>query len=165
MKKTAIFFGSSTGNTETVANSIAEKLDADVFNVSDQPTDKLTAYENIILGTSTWGVGDLQDDWEDFISDLEGADLNNKVVALFGLGDGATYPDSFVDAMGTIYNTVKDKGCKVVGAVSTEGYDYEDSIAVVNDKFVGLAIDEDNESDMTDDRVEKWVEQIKGELN
>ncbi len=165
MKKTAVFYGSSTGNTETAANAIASKLGADLFNVDSSPADKFAEYDNLIFGTSTWGVGDLQDDWEDFISELEEADLDGKVVAIFGLGDSATYPDSFVDGIGTIYNTVKDKGCKVVGFTETEGYDYEESTAEVDGKFVGLPLDEDNEGDMTDERIEKWTEQLKGELS
>ncbi len=165
MKKTAIFFGSSTGNTETVAEAIASKLGADLFNVEDSPSDKFEEYDNLIFGTSTWGIGDLQDDWDDFISEVEDADLSGKVVALFGLGDSSSYPDSFVDGIGAIYEAVKDKDCKVVGFVDTDGYDYEESAAEVDGKFVGLPIDEDNESDMTDERIEKWVEQLKGELS
>ncbi len=165
MANTAIFFGSSSGNTETVANEIAEKLDAQVFNVADNPAEELNNFSNLLFGTSTWGVGDLQDDWESFLSEVENADLNGKNVALFGCGDGASYSDTFVDGMGTIYAAIKDKGCKVLGFTKTDGYDFEDSTAVVDGKFVGLPIDEDNQSDLTNERIEAWVEQIKQELS
>ncbi|PID92425.1 MAG: flavodoxin [Bacteroidetes bacterium] len=165
MSKTAVFYGSSTGNTEAAAKEIAKELGADVFDVASNPSDKLEAYDNLVLGSSTWGIGDLQDDWEDFISNLEDANLEGKTVALFGYGDSESYADSYVDAMGTLYNTVKDKGCKLVGAVDTEGYEYEESTAVVDGKFVGLALDEENQGDQTEDRINAWVSSIKNEFN
>lgn len=164
MSKTGIFFGSSTGNTETVAESIAEKLNADIFNVADCSADDLSQYQNLILGTSTWGLGDLQDDWEAFISDLEGCDLNGKVIAFFGCGDGESYPDTFVDGISKLYEAVNGKGCKIVGNIGTDGYEYDASEAEVDGKFIGLVIDEDNQSDMTDERIDAWVETIKAEL-
>lgn len=164
MSKTAVFFGSTTGNTENVAKTIAEKLDADVYNVANCSADDLDKYQNLIFGTSTWGIGDLQDDWEGFISDVENADLNGKVVALFGCGDADSYPDSFVDGIGKIYEAIKDKDCKVVGFVDANNYDYDASEAEVDGKFAGLAIDEDNQSDLTDERVDAWAESIKAEL-
>ncbi len=164
MSKTAIFFGSSTGNTETAANQIAEKLSADVFDVANSPSDKLAEYDNLIFGTSTWGIGDLQDDWEAFLSEVEGADLNGKVVALFGLGDQESYPDSFVSGVGTIYDAIKDKGCKVIGFTEKDGYDFEESEAEKDGKFCGLVLDNENQDGLTDERIEKWVEQIKADL-
>jgi len=165
MNKTAIFYGSSTGNTESAAKQIAKMLEADTFNVADNPIDQLGKYNNIIFGVSTWGVGDLQDDWEEFVSELENADLSGKVIALFGLGDADAYPDTFVDGIGTIYQAIQNKGCKVVGFVNTTGYDYEASTAETDGKFVGLPLDEDNESNLTDERIDKWVDQLKSEMN
>lgn len=161
MSKIAIFFGSTTGNTEAAANQLAEKLGADLFNVVNSPADKLAEYDNLIFGTSTWGIGDLQDDWEGFISDVESADLNGKIVAIFGYGDGLTYGDSFVDGIGTIYKAVKDKGCKLVGATTTDGYEYDCSTAEIDGKFVGLPLDEENQCELTDDRLAAWTEQIR----
>ena len=160
MKKIAIFYGSSMGNTKAVAKDLSTKLDADIFDVAHSPKDKLSKYDNVIFGTSTWGFGDLQDDWEDFINVLEAADLSNKVVAVFGFGDGSSYPDTFVDGIGTIYNVVKDKASKVIGQTETDSYDYDASTAEVDGKFVGLPLDDENQSDLTDSRVEAWVAQI-----
>jgi flavodoxin I len=165
MSKTAIIYGSTTGNTENAATQIGELLGADVIDVSSNPTSELANYSNLILGTSTWGEGDLQDDWDGFIGELGKADLNGKTVALFGFGDGCSNAETFVGGMGTIFETIKDKGCKIVGAVETEAYDFEESTAVVDGKFVGLALDEENQGDMTEERITNWVEQIKGELN
>ncbi|MDP2722698.1 MAG: flavodoxin [Bacteroidales bacterium] len=165
MNKTAIFYGSSTGNTESVAKQLAKMLQADTYDVADNPINKIAEYQNLIFGTSTWGIGDLQNDWDSFLPRLVNADLNNKVVALFGLGDGTCYADSFIDGMGAIYNTIKNKGCRIVGFVATDGYDYESSIAETDGKFVGLPIDEDNESDITEERINNWIEQLKEEFN
>ncbi len=164
MEKVAIFFGSSTGNTEAVANQIATMLDADVLNVADNPADKLETYENLIFGTSTWGLGDLQDDWEDFVTILKSTDLDGKVVAFFGLGDSDSYADNFTDGMGILYKAVKDKGCKMIGAVDTEGYEFDNSESVVDGKFVGLALDEDNQGNLTTERIKQWVESIKADF-
>lgn len=167
MKTTGIFFGSSTGTTEDVAGRIAEKLGIDssnIHNVADASVDDVAPYEVLILGTSTWGAGDLQDDWEGFLGNLKGADLNGKIVALFGLGDSSSFSDTYCDAMGTIYSELQGTGCKFIGAVSTDGYSYDSSTAVVDDKFVGLALDEMNEYDQTDSRIDAWIESIKGEI-
>jgi flavodoxin I len=164
MKKAAVFYGSSTGNTESAAKQIAKLLNADVFDVADNPVEELKHYDNLIFGASTWGIGDLQDDWDSFLPELGNADLNGKVCAIFGLGDGASYADSFVDGIGTIYQAIENKGCKIVGFVDTAGYDYEASTAEKEGKFVGLPLDEDNESNLTYNRIDKWVEHLKTEF-
>ncbi len=166
MEKVGIFYGSSTGNTESVAQMIQEQFgaDAEVFDIADADMDQVKGYTNIIFGSSTWGVGDLQDDFEEFIENFEGADLNGKAVAIFGCGDQESYADSFVDAIGEIYEALEGTGCDLVGKISTDGYEYDESRAEKDGKFVGLAIDEDNQSDETADRVSAWVEQLKNEF-
>lgn len=164
MTSTAVFYGSDTGNTEAVAKQIAAKLQADIYDVATNPKDKLAAYQNLILGTSTMGLGDLQDDWAGFISELEQADLAGKTIALFGLGDAEMYTDTFVDGMGEIYNAIKDKGCKLVGQVAADDYEFDTSTAVIDGSFVGLPLDEDNQSDLTDDRLGAWIESLKPAL-
>ena len=71
--KTGIFYGSTTGDCERIAKSLAAKLGADLHNVSELSDAALQAYDLILLGSSTWGYGDLQDDWEGAISKLSGA--------------------------------------------------------------------------------------------
>ncbi len=166
MEKIGIFYGSSTGNAESVANKLQEAFgDAEIFDVADASADDLNNFSNLILGTSTWGIGELQDDFEAFTSQIEDADLNGKKVALYGVGDQEGYGDSFVDAMGEVYELVQGKGCEIVGATSTDGYEYDESKAEKDGKFVGLVIDEDNQDDLTDERVAAWVEQLKGAFN
>lgn len=166
MKKIAVFFGSSSGTTEDIAQRIAKKLniaEADVYNVGEVGADQVTPYEVLFLGSSTWGVGDLQDDWEGFLPQLKKIDLSGKAVALFGTGDGSSFSDSFCDAIGTIYTALENTGCTFYGAVSTDGYSFDDSTAVVDGKFVGLALDDVNEDRMTDSRIDQWIDQLKME--
>lgn len=162
MEKIAIFFGSSGGTTESVAKQIAGKIgnEVDIYDVANTSATEAEKYQNLILGTSTWGVGDLQDDWESFLPDLTKTELKGKTIALFGVGDSQSYPDSFVDGIGTIYEELKDKGCTIIGQVDTEGYSFDDSKAVYEGKFVGLPLDEDNESDQTESRIDKWLQQL-----
>jgi flavodoxin I len=164
MEKIGVFYGSSTGNTENVAMTLGKKLKADLFNVSSKPIQAVAEYQNLILGTSTWGLGDLQDDWDAFLPLLLKADLTGKTIALFGLGDSNSYPDSFVEGMGILYEAIKDKGCKIIGHVDARQYNYDSSKAVFDGKFIGLPLDEDNESDLTQSRLDKWVEEIKNDL-
>ncbi len=167
MKKTGVFYGSTTGTTESVARTIAEKLgipSSDVYDVSKMTADVAGSYEALILGTSTWGDGELQDDWYDSIKVLKGMDLSGKTVALFGCGDSESYSDTFCDGMGILFEDSKNSGCRFIGAVPDADYTYSSSIAVTDRNFVGLAIDDINESDKTDERVTAWTEKLKTEL-
>lgn len=167
MKKTGIIYGSTTGTTENVASLIAGKLGVDASDVHD--VSKLTAelaesYEVLVLGTSTWGDGELQDDWYDGIKVLKGIDMADKTIALFGCGDSESYPDTFCDGMGILFEDLKDSGCRFIGAVDASEYTYGSSVAETGGKFVGLAIDDVNESHRTESRVAAWVEILKAEL-
>lgn len=165
MKKTGIFYGSSTGTCEDLANQIADKMGVAASDVHS--ADKLSAnlvkeYDLLILGTSTWGDGELQDDWYDGIKVLKSADLSFKSIALFGCGDSESYCDTFCDGMGILYEDLKDSGCSFIGnKVGTDGYSFSSSIAVVNGTFVGLALDEVNESDKTAERIDNWTAELK----
>lgn len=164
MEKIGIFYGSSTGNTEFVAQKIQKELgikNADIMDVSGIEPIKIIKYKNIIFGTSTWGLGDFQDDFDEFFSEIENLDLTGKVVALFGLGDQSIYEFSFVNALGIFHSRLQNKGCHLIGQWPVAGYSFKKSSAVINNQFVGLAIDEENQSELTDERVKKWVEIIK----
>lgn len=164
MKKTIVVYGSTTGMTEDVANRIADKLGATALNVTDLTANIIKENDNLILGSSTWGAGELQDDWFDGVEILKQTGLSDKTVAIFGLGDSESYSDTFCGSMKALYDAAREAGAKIIGNVSTEGYSFDDSEAVVDGKFVGLALDETNESDKTDNRIEAWTEQIKTEL-
>ena len=165
MKKTGIFYGSSTGTCEDLANQIADKMGvaaSDVYSADMLSADLVKEYDLLILGTSTWGDGELQDDWYDGIKVLKSADLSFKSIALFGCGDSESYCDTFCDGMGILYEDLKDSGCSFIGnKVGTDGYSFSSSIAVVNGTFVGLALDEVNESDKTAERIDNWTAELK----
>ncbi|MBT33668.1 MAG: flavodoxin [Thalassobius sp.] len=170
MAKVGIFYGSTEGNTERVVGKIQNALGgedvATLYNVDSASAEDLEDYDNIILACPTWEIGELQEDWDNFIDELDDVDFSGKKVTFVGVGDADGYPDTFVDAPGIIYDKIKDSGATFVGAWPTDGYDFEESKAVVNEgEFLGLVIDEDNQSDLTDSRVEKWSEQISKEFD
>lgn len=164
MKKTLVVYGSTTGTCESIAETIASKLGVEATNVTDMTADMVAEADNLVLGSSTWGAGELQDDWYDGLSLLKGASLGGKTIALFGCGDCESYCDTFCGAMGEIYDALKDSGARFVGQVSTDGYNFDESEAARDGQFVGLALDDVNESDRTEERIDAWVESIKPEL-
>ncbi len=157
MSKTIVVYGSTTGTCESIAQNIGSQLDAEVINVADLSADQLAEADNILLGTSTWGAGELQDDWYDGVNVVKSADLSGKKVAIFGCGDSASYSDTFCGGMKELYDAAQAAGATLVGAVSTDGYTFDDSDAVVDGAFVGLALDDVNEDDKTDERIAAWI--------
>jgi flavodoxin I len=168
MAKVGLFYGTQTGNTETIAELIQKELGGDgvvdLHDISSSEIGDFDDYECIIIGCPTWNVGELQADWEGFSDELENIDFNGKKVAYFGAGDQIGYADNFQDAIGILEEKIASLGGKTVGYWPTDGYDFNESKAVRNGKFVGLAIDEDNQSDLTDSRVKTWVSQLKREF-
>jgi len=165
MAKIGIFYGSSTGNTEKVATLISNMFgdDAQTINVEDATAEDLDKFPYLVLGISTWELGDFQDDWSDFLAVLKKADLKDKKVAIFGLGDQEAYGESFADAAGLLYSAIS-RSTNIVGQWPVKGYEFVESEAIKNKKFVGLIIDEDNQKELTTDRVEAWVEILKKEF-
>ncbi|MDJ0675597.1 MAG: flavodoxin FldA [Calothrix sp. MO_167.B42] len=168
-KKIGLFYGSTTGKTEAVAQMIQEELGGDdvvtLHDMSQAEAADFDEYECLIIGCPTWDIGELQSDWDGFYQDeLENIDFSGKTVAYFGTGDQIGYSDNFQDAMGILETAISEKGGKTVGYTSTDGYDFDNSQGVKNGKFVGLAIDEDNQSDLTDKRVKDWTAQLKTEF-
>lgn len=165
-RKIGIFYGSSTGQTEAVAEKLLRLIGedkADLLNVDSSDREDLERYPYLILGTPTWALGDMQDDWEDFIAELEAADLKGKKVALFGLGNQDTYPNSFADGVGVLYQKIKGK-TTIVGEWPTAGYQFNESLARHGRHFVGLVLDQENQPGKTDERLKKWVEMILKEF-
>lgn len=167
MKKTGIFYGSTNGDTENVAQKIATRLGIgkeDIHNVANTQPNAVEPYEVLLLGCSTWGVGEMQDDWNDFLFKLKDLDLKSKTVALFGCGDSVSFGGSFCDALGVIYKELQRTGCTFTGEVTPSGYNFDNSEAMIDGKFVGLPIDEMNEQDKTDERINNWTEELKKTL-
>ena len=137
---------------------------SDILDVAKVTAAQVNVYDNLLLGTSTWGAGDMQDDWYSGIKEIKNANLAGKTVALFGCGDSQSYSDTYCDGMGEIYRELQGTGCNIIGQVPTDGYTYDDSTAVVDGHFVGLALDDVNEGDMTEARIDAWINSIKDSL-
>lgn len=158
MSKTIVVYGSSTGTCESIAQTLGEKLGADVIDVSKLTAADVKSADNLVLGTSTWGAGEMQDDWYDGVKVLKEAGLSGKKVAVFGCGDSSSYSDTFCGGMKELYDAAKEAGATMVGDdVSTDGYTFDDSDSVVDGHFIGLALDDVNEDDKTESRIEAWI--------
>lgn len=158
-----IIYGSNNGNTQAVSEQVAEKLGAKLFSINELESNVISDLDFIIFATSTWGIGDLCDDWELGISKIEGIDLSNKYVSFIGLGDQMVYGSTFCDGLRLIYDRLEKKNMVHIGKWSIDGYEFDESQSIQDGKFLGLVIDEDNESDLTQDRVDLWVKQVKSE--
>lgn len=167
MQKVGIFYGSTTGNTEMAAQQMQKDFGLDnatILDVSNAKAADIEQFSNIVFGCSTLEIGELQYDFDDFMDEIKAANMDGRTVAIFGLGDQDSYPDSFVDGIGIIFEALKDSGCKIVGKTSIDGYDFDESRGEIDGEFMGLALDEENQGDMSDDRIKKWVEQLKTEF-
>jgi flavodoxin I len=168
MAKIGLFYGTQTGYTQTAAEMIQKEFGGDsivdLYDISQIESRDFEEYDYIIIGCPTWNVGELQSDWEDFYDELNNINFTGKKVAYFGEGDEVGYPDSFQDAMGMLEEKISELGGETVGYWSTEGYEFSESKALRDGKFVGLALDEDNQSDLTEARIKTWVVQLKQEL-
>jgi flavodoxin I len=167
MAKIGVFYGSTSGHTAKAAQTIGELLGADhevtIVNMEDiSSIDDLLEYDNLVLGSSTWGQGDLQNDWRDPYGEMDDADFSGKTAALFGAGDSEKHGEHFASALGVLYDKIIERGAKVIGEVSAEDYRFKSSLALRGGKFVGLAIDEINEPNKTKTRVEAWAKAISG---
>lgn len=172
MARVGLFFGTTTGKSRKVAKMIKKKFDDEVMakpvNVNRVEAEEFLSYDFLIIGSPTMGEGELpglssdceEESWEEFLPKLEDADMTGKTVAIYGLGDQVGYPDEFVDAIKELYEFVTERGAKVVGAWPTDGYEFEHSEAVVDGKFLGLALDLDNQSGLTEARVDAWLKII-----
>ena len=163
MKEAGIFYASSSGKTESVAIRISERLGkehSEERDIADFSPGDLLQHKLLILGIPTWGIGELQDDWENFLPGLEELDLSGRKVALFGLGDQESYPGTFADAMGKVYDSLQKTGCEITGCWPTQGYAFVESAAVRKGMFVGLVLDEENQPGLTDFRIDAWLQEI-----
>jgi len=167
MKKIGLFWGSDTGMTEEIVTILVDLIGADnvdSINVFNASIEQFESYDTLLLGLSTWYDGELQSDWDEFFESFQQIDFTNKTVALFGLGDQEGYAEFFIDGVGIIGSVVQQNGGTIVGKWKTEGYEYEASKAVLEEGwFLGLAIDEDNQPQQTDERLEQWLAQLKEE--
>jgi flavodoxin I len=172
MANIGIFFATDTGKTRKIAKMIHQKLGAAAdapVNINRTDLDTFLSYPVLLLGTPTLGDGQLpgldagceEASWGEFVAQLDSHSLSGKTVALFGLGDQVGYPDNFVSGLRPLYDALKNSGAQIVGHWPNEGYEFNASSALEADKFVGLAIDQDNQYDLTDERLDAWLETLK----
>lgn len=167
MKKLGVFYGTTSGITAGIVDEIEFYLrgeEYDVCNVADGISN-IEDYKNLILVSPTYGVGELQTDWENVYSELLNKNLKGKKVAIVGVGNQLAFGESYVGAMRKLYDAVIKCNGEVIGFTSTEGYRYEETESVIDNKFVGLALDESNQDNETPDRIKAWIDTIKPLFN
>ena len=193
MSKIGLFYGSTTGKTESAAEMIRDEFGGSsvvtLHEIADASDSDFEGYEFLIIGCPTWDIGELQADWDGFFNDeLDDIDFSGKTIAYFGTGDQIGYEENFQDAMGILFiaylitctkisyeenfqdamgileEKISSLGGKTVGYWPTDGYEHEESKADKGGKFVGLALDDDNQSELTESRIKTWVSQVKKEF-
>jgi flavodoxin I len=167
MAKIGLFYDSDTGNTRKVAKMIRKLFDEDdidLISITKVEAADFDNYSAFIIGTPTLGEGELPENWDNFLPELDAMNFSGKTIALFGLGDQEEYAHEFVDGLGILYEKFESLGASFIGFWPLDGYQYDISRAELDDQFVGLVIDQDNQSELTSERVETWVSQIKPAL-
>ncbi len=167
--KIGLFYGSTTCYTEIAAEKIQSIIGqdiVDIHNIKDVNLSLCHTYDFLIFGISTWDYGELQEDWESHWADISTLDLTDKMIALYGMGDQIGYTDWFQDALGMLHEEVLPLGPHIIGYWPNQGYDFAHSKALTEDGdfFVGLALDEDNQYDLSEQRLETWCDQILSEI-
>lgn len=161
--KTGIFYGSTTGATADIARRIARALgvgESDIHDVARTAPAVLGDYGRLVLGSSTWGNGEVQDDWYDFLDGAEALDLRGKSIAIFGEGD-ETMTDTFCAAMSVIRRRLADTGATFRGEFPATPYSFHTSPSLLPDgNMLGLALDNVNHPELTDARIAEWVKTI-----
>lgn len=118
MSEIIMVFASMTGNTEEMANAIAEGIresgkELEINDIIEIPTaSKLEAFDGILLGSYTWGEGDLPDEFLDIYEEMEEIDLSGKKAVVFGSGD--TVYDQYGGAVDILIEKLKERGAEVV---------------------------------------------------
>ncbi len=169
MSKIGLFFGPLKGSVHRVAEKVKAAFgeeQIELISVNEASATDLEKYDKIIFGISTvgketWDSNYSNTDWSKFFPNISKVNYSGKTVAIFGLGDHITYSGYFVNAMGVLAKELMKNGANIVGQVDPSGYEFDESEAVIDGKFIGLPIDEDFEPELTDERVANWVKSIK----
>jgi flavodoxin I len=166
MKKIGLIYSFNTNKTSQAARKIGEKFGDNVEHVNAETLTEveLLSYDHLILGVSTWFDGELPNYWDEFVPALEGLDLKGKTIAIFGNGNQTGYPENFVDGIGIMADLLESRGAKLAGFTSAKGYHFESSRALRKDMFSGLALDFENQASQINEKIKKWVEQLKKEF-
>ena len=170
MSKTAIFYSPKGGSVNSVAiklGALIGKDKVDVIPVTEAEQADIARYNKMILVGSTvgadhWDNEIIVDEWTPFFAKIQGIRFEDKKLAIVGLGNSVLYPSHFADGMAVLYEKLIKQNAKVLGKVDSKDYDFEDSEALDDEGFFcGLALDEDNESELSTERLEKWILQLQ----
>jgi flavodoxin I len=176
MSQIGIFFGTDTGTTRLIAKKMAKQLPEGIaskpLNVNRIEAADLLNYDALILGTPSYGEGQVpgistgvkQGSWEEFLPQLAGLDFTGKRIALYGLGNQDKYGSRFASGLFQLYEAFKSAGADIVGSWPTDGYEFEYSRAVVDGRFVGLVIDQNSQGMQTEERMKTWLDQVVPQL-
>lgn len=167
MKKIGLFYGGATAKTAVIALKIQEAFaenEVVLIPIEGATRKEFESFDNIIAGTSTWFDGELPTYWDEFLPEIESIDMTGKKVALFGLGDQERYPDNFVDGIGILAEAFTKSNAELVGFMPVSDYQFTQSRAVKEGHFLGLALDVENQSEQTEERILKWVAELKKEF-
>ena len=116
MKNVSIIYGSTTGNTERVAQLLKENIKdctVTVSNVTDASNEMIEA-DIVLFGSSTWGYGELQDDFASYYDNMGNLPLSGKSVAVFGCGDSASFGEMFCEAVNLIESKLEECGANLI---------------------------------------------------
>merc|ERR1719293_102348 len=167
LQAVGLLYSTQTGNTETVAEIIAEAAGIEAMPIDDVDAADLAGYDGLIVGTPTWNTGADEfrsgTTWDDYLEEIKALDLKGKPVAVFGCGDSQGYGDNFCDAIEEMHSMLKAAGAKMLGAVDASGYQHEELKSEVDGKSLAFPLDQVNEDDQTEGRVSDWVAQLKSE--
>jgi flavodoxin I len=163
-----VFFCTRTGNTQEVAELVGEKVGVVPINLGETAIlGDLNRYDGLIIGAPTWNTGAHKkrsgtslDGCLDEIRELE---MGGKPVAVFGCGDSFEWSSNFCDAIEEIHSAFHAAGAKMIGYVDASAYQHVESRSEVDGKFLGLPLDQENQIDLTEGRVEAWIRQLKAE--
>ena len=117
--KLIIAYGSSTGNTAKIAAGLASVFREKGMDVAVKTTAGIKAadlqdYDVVLLGSSTWGLGSLQESVKPMFLALSDVNLEGKLGGAFGCGDAYSYPRTFCKAVDLLQKRLKDCGVKLV---------------------------------------------------
>ena len=99
MSKIGLFYGTQTGKTESIAEMIRDEFGAgeiDMYDMSQVDVSDFDGYNQLIIASPTWDIGELQSDWDAFFPEFDSMDFKGKTVAYFGTGDQLGYSDNFM---------------------------------------------------------------------
>jgi flavodoxin I len=169
MNKIGIIYSFNSTKTAKAAEKIKEAFGTDfsitAVNAEDLTEEMFLSFTNLILGVPTWFDGELPNYWDEFVPALEDLNLKGKTIAIFGLGNQVEYPENFGDAVGIMAELIQERGAKLIGQTSAEGYNFESSRALAGDKFLGLLLDQETQPRLSKDRIEKWVNSLKSQFS